>query len=358
MSERGYGRFWLTENKDRRMPRRYGDLWDRVVAFDNIERSYRAAAKNKRYRNDVLKYAANLEENIINTQNLLVWHQWKPGPMRSFWVNDPKPRFIQAPPFSDRVVHHALVSVVEPVFERKMIEDSYACRKGKGVHAARRRAQEYIRMAKREWGKVYVLKADISKYFPSINHDVLFRMFTRTIKDRNVLWLARQIIYKSGYKNRGIPVGALTSQLEANIYLTLFDHWIKDELGIRYYVRYMDDFMILSRSKSILRELLHEIEAYLVVELSLALNPKTTIVPARGVDFCGYRIWPTHTLPRKRNLKKVRRRFRAMSNMYASGRVDLNYVHARVASFLGYMKYCDGYRTTKSVLDELVLKRG
>lgn len=339
------------------MPRRYGDLWAKVVAFDNIERAYRAAAKNKRYRADVLKYTASLEENIINTQNLLVWHQWRPGPMRSFWVNEPKLRFIQAPPFADRVVHHALVDIVEPVFERKMIEDSYACRKGKGVHAACGKTQQYIREAQRKWEKVYALKADISKYFPSINHDTLFRLFADTIKDKDVLWLERQIIYESGYESRGIPVGALTSQLEANIYLTLFDHWIKDELGIRYYVRYMDDFVILGPSKRRLRDLLHGIGECLALELQLSLNPKTAILPAAGVDFCGYRIWATHMRPRKRNLKKTRKRFKKIARLYAGGAVDLSYARARVASFLGYMKHCDGYRTTESMLDELVLKR-
>ena len=288
------------------MPKTSNNLWCQIICFENLFEAYKEARKGKRYRNDVLNFSYNLEECLINIQNHLLWKTWRPGKFRSFYVYDPKKRLIQAPPFEDRVVHHALVRVIEPLFERKFIYDSYACRKGKGIHAATLRVQGFLRRAKRNWGeRVYVLKADISKYFPSINHNKLIQIIGRTIKDKNALWLCERIIKNCGYEVKGIPVGALTSQLFANIYLDQLDHYLKDDLGVKYYLRYMDDFVILGRAKSELRALLYRIEEFLVYELLLCLNPKTSISPAkRGVDFAGYRTWATHILPRKRNIKK------------------------------------------------------
>ena len=273
-------------------------------------------------------------------------------------VYEPKARFIQAPPFKDRVVHHALVQVIEPLFERKFIHDSYACRVGKGTIAAVLRTQNFLRRAKAKWRQVYVLKADISKYFPSIQHDHLLRILKRTIRDKDVLWLCEIIIRNCGEGGRGIPAGALTSQLWGGVYLGQLDHLIKDEFGIRFYTRYMDDWIILAPDKKRLWSILDAIEDFLTSRLELRLNPKTRIFPAsHGVDFCGYRIWATHLLPRKRNTTRMRRRFRKLAKLYAERQITLKKVRASVMSFLGYMKHCSGFRTTESVLGELILRR-
>lgn len=341
------------------MPKTQGSLWPEVVAWDNLYRSFFQARKGHRYNPEVLRFQDSLEENLTTVHHHLLNKTWLPGPWREFWIYDPKSRLIQAPPFDDRVVHHALVDVVEPYFEQKMIVDSYACRSGKGTHRAAARVQHHQRMAKLNWGKVYALKADISKYFPSINHEVMLAILARTIRDKDVLWLCEQLIRNSGYDARGIPVGALSSQLFANVYLDPFDHFVKDELGVRHYVRYMDDFVILGRSKEGLREVKARIEEYLAIELRLALNPKTTIFPtdSRMIDFAGYRICETHMLPRKRTIKRVKSSFRDLSKAYAAGEIDLEYVKPRLMSFLGYVQHCSAYRTTQSVLDELVLSR-
>lgn len=338
------------------MPKSCGDLWDDVIEWDNLHLSYLEARKDKRYSTEVLQFASRLEENLFNIQNHLLWGSWTPGPWREFWVTDPKIRLIQAPPFQDRVVHHALVDTIEPLFERKMIFDSYACRKNKGTHGAVQRLQYMLRRARRNWGNVYVLKADISKYFPSINHDRLLQILARTIRDPDVLWLCEQIIKAGGYTQRGIPVGALTSQLFANVYLDQLDHKIKDNWGIKNYVRYMDDFVILSGSKRELWDILDSLHDYLALDLRLALNPKTAIFPAsKGVNFAGYRTWSTHILPRKRNIKRIRRNFRTLAREYAASNIGLDYIKPRVMSFLGYVKHCNAYKTTESILDELVL---
>ena len=340
------------------MPKTFNHLWESVIDWDNLLFSYMQARKGKRYSEEVLRFTEQLEENLINIQNHLIWKSWQPGQWREFWVTDPKMRLIQAPPFKDRVVHHAVVGVTEPLFERKMIFDSYACRIDKGTHGATDRLQAMLRKAARNWGKVYVLKADISKYFPSINHDALLRILARTIKDKNALWLYEQIIKGCGYEHRGLPVGALSSQLLANVYLGQLDHKAKDNWGVKFYVRYMDDFVILGPSKDYLWNLLYDIEEFLAIELYLSLNPKTAIYPTnKGIDFAGYRTWKTHKLPRKRNVKRVKCNFCKLATRYYNWEIDLDYIRPRVMSFLGYVKHCSAHRSTKSVLRNLLLTR-
>lgn len=333
----------------------YGQIYD----FDNLYQAYVEARRGKRYRGEVLRYAAAAEENLINLQNHLIWESWMPGRAREFTVFEPKRRNIQAPPFADRVLHHALVRVVDPLFERTFISDSFACRTGKGTQAAVKRAQHFIRLARRQWGDgVYVIQADISKFFPSIRHDVLMTEIERVIGDRRVLDLWRRILAGYGHDDGvGLPVGALTSQLGANVILSRLDHTAKDDMGLRYYVRYMDDFIVVVPNKEAAKRTLAALEAQ-VSALGLSLNPKTAYHPwQRGLDFCGYRIWPTHILPRKRNVKRARLQFRALSRRYAAGRVDLEHVRVRVASFLAYAKHCSAARTVEGVLGDLRLVR-
>ncbi len=339
------------------MPITTTGLWSEIVSFDNLYHAFLEARHGKRYRWEVMNYAINLEENLINLQNHLIWKTWKPGKQREFVVREPKLRLIQAPPFSDRVIHHALVRVIDPMFERKFISDSFACRVGKGTQRAVFRVQHFIQVAKRNWGDgAYVLKADISRYFASIRHDVIMGEIERTISDKDVLWLWSQII--SGYGHDGgvgLPVGALTSQLGANIMLNRLDHIAKDDMGIRFYVRYMDDFVAILPDKATAQKVMRELgEA--VNGLALSFNPKTSIHPwQRGVDFCGYRIWPTHILPRKRNVKRARLAFRSLAEKYHDGDVDQEYVRQRVMSFLAYTKHCSAFRTVDGVLGDLVL---
>lgn len=339
------------------MPKTTNNLWQKINSWDNLHDSYIAARTGHRFKHEVMEFHADLEVNLTNIHNHLTYMTWEPGPYRQFWVYDPKSRLISAPPFCDRVVHHALVDIVEPLFERKMVHHSYACRKGKGIHSAVSNVQKQLRIAQRNWGRVYVLQADISKYFPSINHGVLLHEISRTIRDKDVLWLCTKIIRRSGYDGCGVPVGALTSQLFANVYLTALDHKIKDDWGIKHYTRYMDDFIIIGKSKQELWHLLAEIESYLTLKLRLRLNPKTAIYPVSSnmVDFAGYRICATHMLPRKRNTKRTRKAFKKMAKDYCNGKIGLDFIAPRVASFLGYTKHCQAFNTTESILSELAL---
>ena len=337
------------------MTRTVNGLWSQVIDFENLHAAYLEARKGKRFRAEVLRYSINAEENLANLQNHLIWKSWQPGRHREFVVLEPKLRAIQAPPFEDRVLHHALVRVIEPIFEAKFIADSFACRTGKGTQAAVARVQYFLRLARRRWGDgVYVIKADISKYFASIRHDVLMTEIGCGISDADVLWLMRRIYSAYGHDDGvGVPVGALSSQLGGNILLNPLDHFAKDDLALHYYVRYMDDFVVIVRDREEAARML-ELLGGAVNALALTLNPKTAYHPwQRGVDFCGYRIWPTHILPRKRNIKRARADFRKLAKAYAAGRADPALVRHRVDAFRAYTKHCNAEKTTKHVLQDL-----
>lgn len=344
------------------MPTTYNNLWPQVANFENLFHAYRAASRNKRYQPAALKYRQRLEENLIDALNLLTWRQWGPAPYREFCVYEPKKRIINAPAFKDRVVHHALVRVIEPLFENKFISDSFACRTGKGTHAAKRRVESFVMAAQKQWGDYYVLKGDIRAYFHSIDRRVLIELIERTISDADILWLIKQIVACDG-DQRGIPIGALTSQLFANVYLDALDHHVKDDLGIKMYARYMDDFLVVHPDKAYLRTLLADINHFITDRLHLTLNPKTTIYKSgsgscHSIDFCGYRIWPGYTKPRKRTVKAARKRFKKLSELYQLGQITTGRLKSSAMSFLGYMKHCKGSSMVESTLLRLNLCKG
>lgn len=285
-----------------------------------------------------------------------------PGKYWEFYVYEPKKRLVSAPPFRDRVIHHALCNVIEPLFERKMIYDSYACRNNKGSHRAADRTQQYIREAATKWGDVYCLKCDIKQYFPSIPHSVLKRIYRRTIQCQDTLWLMDTIIDSGADLDdvlaRRLPIGALTSQLNANIYLDKVDHLIKEVLKEPYYIRYMDDFIILGGSKEHLWAVKHQIQEYINQELLLEFNDKTGIFPiSQGIDFVGYRIWPTHRLLRKRSTKKIKRKLKTFEKKYATGEIEFEEINRCIQSWLGHAKHADTFRLRRKLFNEFKLAR-
>lgn len=337
------------------MPVTHSNLFEQVIAFDALLAAAHEASRGKRYTHSAAAFLAEREEQLINLHNHLSHGTWQPAPPREFVVREPKLRLIQAPVFADRVVHHAIYRVVSPLFERKFIQDSFACRSGKGHLAAAQRVQQLLRQAQRNWGKVWVLKADISRFFASINHEVVLAEFAGTVADPQLRELVGRIVRDGGADGAGLPVGALTSQLLANVLLNRLDHFAKDDLGYRYYVRYMDDFVVLMPDKAGASEAMRLLGGR-VNELALSLNPKTAVHPAgRGIDFCGYRIWPTHLLPRKRNIKRARRQFRKLAIGYGAGKVGLEDIQPRVASFLAYTKHCQARVTVDRVLADFCL---
>lgn len=336
----------------------YKNLYQQIYDFENLHRAYLQARRCKRYKGDVLRFSANLEDNLINIQNHLIWKTYQVGRYNYFKVYEPKERLIAAPSFIDRVVHHALCNIIEPIFEKSMIYDSYACRVGKGTLSGVLRTTRFLRDATRQWDRVYCLKADIRKFFPSIQHDSLKKILRRRISCPDTLWLIDAII-DSGGSNVGLPIGSLTSQLFANICLNELDHQVKDVYRVRYYVRYMDDFVIFHNDKTYLRDLLAEISDYLFSPLCLTMNAKTQIFPVgpRCVDFLGYRIWPEYRLLRKGNVRRVKRKFKKYQCLYSTNEIDLDVVDSAVKSWLGHAKHADTYRLRSKTMSSLLLSR-
>lgn len=341
------------------IPLASADLFSRITAWENLVAAWREARKGKRRAPEVRQFEADLEANLVSLHEHLLRGTWQPGQPRRFMVRDPKWREITAPPFADRIVHHAIVRVIEPLFERRFIHDSYACRKGKGTHAAVMRAQAFLRRAKRRWGDgAYILKCDVKSFFASIRHDILLERMARVIDCPRALGLLRSVFAGYGYDGVGLPVGALTSQLAANIMLDAPDHRIKDDLGVREYVRYMDDFALIAPDKATAARLLSMIGDELA-ELGLRLNPKSGYWPiGRGVDFCGYRIWATHIRPRRRCIRSWRLRLRRLAWLYRCGLVGLDRCRAAVMSMLAVMRWANARRTVESLLHSFVLTGG
>ena len=336
----------------------YKNLYPQIYDFENIHRAYLKARRNKRYKAEVLEFSAHLEENLIDIQNRLVWKMYQPGPYKLFTIYEPKERLIAALPFVDRVVHHALCNIIEPIFERSMIHDSYACRRGQGVLSGVKRTTRFLRDAARRWGKVYCLKADVTKFFPSIDHETLKQIIRKRISCPDTLALIDMII-DSTETDRGLPIGSLTSQLWANVYLNELDHFVKETLRIQYYIRYMDDFVIFHHDKHRLGEILQAITDFLGDSLRLTLNHKTQIFPIRPrcIDFLGYRIWPDHRLLRKANVRRTKRKFRKQARLYALGLLSLATIHPGIVSWLGHAKHADTCHLRQRIFNGLLFER-
>ena len=337
------------------MPKTAKNLWPKIATFATLAEAFNEVRKGKRFDADTLYFYARLEENLFALERELLERTWTPSPFREFMVHVPKLRRIQAPSFGDRVVHQAVMLHCAPIFESRFISTSYANRKGYGTHLSSYHLRDFAHAASVKWGKPYIIKADISKYFPSIPHARLMARLRRLFADPGVLWFFDTLIHQSGFEERGLPIGSLTSQWLANLYLDRLDHFIKDDLGAPYYVRYMDDFVLLGPTKAWCRETLERIEGFLA-GMDLTLNPKTEVRPiTQGVDYVGYRHWTSHVLPRKRTVKRAKKQFKSLQRRYNAGKIDFDYVRRRVVSFTGYMKHCNGRRTLNSILDRFIL---
>lgn len=362
-------------NKEKRyIMKRIGNLFEKIIDYENLWNAYLNARRGKRFRGEVLRFANNVEENLIQIQNELIYKTYEVGRYREFHVYEPKKRLIMALPFKDRVVQWAIYRVLEPIFDKGFINDSFACREGKGTQKAAERLQYWMRKLERGHNKPYYLKLDISKYFYRIDHDVLLSIIKRKIKDNDLLWLLETIIRSEDTKfgvplgdhqfeqdridGIGMPIGNLVSQLFANVYLNELDHFAKHELHMRNYIRYMDDIIIVHESKEKLWEVLEEIDLFVRFELNLQLNNKTQIRPiSNGIEFVGYRIWSTHRKLRKSTSKKMRKRLKYLRNSYARGEICTDEIKPVLASYLGLMKHANCYLLQKRVLKDFVLKR-
>jgi len=354
--------------------RRYGNLWHQIVSFENLLIASRQAQRGKRFRDDVLAFNYNLERELQQLQQELQTQTYRPGAYKTFEIRDPKPRLISAAPYRDRVVHHALCNVILPLLERSFIPDTYANRLGFGTHRALRRFTEFARSSQ------YVLQCDIRKYFPSIDHEILKAIIRRKLKCPETLWLVDTIIDHSNLqepvleyfladtlltpieRRKGIPIGNLTSQFLANLYLSDFDHFVKETLKSRKYLRYVDDFALFADDWQFLADARGEIESYLAT-LRLRIHPikSQLFETCYGANFVGFRILPvgeafpraTRIRVRNDNLRRSRRRFKQLQQAYALGQLSLEDLTQRLQSWEAHLLHGDTYRLRRNIFDAL-----
>ena len=349
------------------MAKTYNNLYPEIYSFENLHAAYLRARRGKRDRIEVQRFELDLEGNLIQLQNELIWGQYRTGVYRKFIVTEPKERIVAALPFRDRVVQHAIVGVIEPIWERRFIADSYACRPGKGTHKGADRAQAMLRKVKREHGHVFVLKADISKFFYSIDHGVIKTLARRRIACKRTLSLIDNIIDSTaspGDPNPvGLPIGNLTSQLFANIYLHELDEFVKHGLREKLYMRYMDDFCVVHHDKDHLHRVRAKIEQFLWSRLRLKTNAKTQVFPVgvrhgRAMDFLGYRIWTTHRRIRKSSISRISRTLRKMRRLYSQGKVSMEKIGESVKSWIAHASHAESFGLRNKLLGSFVFTRG
>jgi len=353
----------------------YKNLYEKIISFENLWEAAKKARKGKRFRESAMAFDVELEKNIIRLQNELKNGTYQCGRYREFYVQESKKRFICAAPYRDRVVHHALCNVIEPIFEKTFIDDSYACRKNKGTHKAVERFSSFLRNPENR----YALKCDIMKYFQSIDHEILLGQISKKIACTQTLHLIRQIVesgntitrqqetidYVDGddlltplERHKGIPIGNLTSQFFANVYLNPLDHFVKETLKCRYYIRYVDDFVIVHHNKLFLQQCRKHIESFLeTLRLRIHKDKTQVIQSGQGIDFLGYRVFPTHRRVRKSNVKRYKRKLRKMQAGYASGKMNLKDIHQRIASWLGHVRWADSYRLRQITFKDVIFQR-
>jgi len=265
-------------------------------------------------------------------------------------IHEPKERLIYRLPFApDRIVQHAIMNIVEPIWESFFINESYACRNDKGIHAGSKKTMEFVRRNK------YCLKGDMAKFYPSMNHDVLFKIICRKIKDKDVLELLKNIIYSIGGETN-VPIGNYTSQWMGNLYLNELDQRVKHVYKIKDYVRYCDDFLLFSNDKILLRNILRDIEAYVNNELKLTLSKKDIFQVSRGVDFLGYRHFKKYILLRKSTTKRVKKRLKKLPYLYKKGFVTREQYRSSLASTLGWMKWANCYNLRRKLNIDVLLQ--
>lgn len=318
--------------------KRQNNLFDKICSLENLHLADQKAMKGKSEQYGVKVHQKNREENIQTLHDILISGEYKTSEYTTFKITDPKEREIfRLPYFPDRITHHAIMNVLQPMFIDCFTANTYSCIKGRGIHAAQRAVEKALKDTS---NTTYCLKLDIRKFYPSIDHEILKKLLRRKIKDKDLLSLLDGIIDSA----HGLPIGNYLSQYLANFYLTPFDHWIKEQQGVRYCFRYADDIVIFSGSKEYLHQLLAKIREYLSKELNLTIKSNYQIFPvdARGVDFVGYVYYHTHTRLRK-GIKK--RYARAMAK---------NSKSKSIPSYTGWASHCKSRHLVKKLHNDRI----
>lgn len=314
--------------------KRLNNLYQQIISIENLQLADKNARKGKADQYGIQLHDNNRHQNIIDLHHMLKNRTYKTSEYTSFLVYEPKEREVfRLPYFPDRITHHAIMNVLEPIFVSLFTSDTYSCIKGKGIHAAARSLRKGLNDKQ---NTTYCLKMDVVKFYPNVDHDTLKYLLRKKFKDQDLLWLLDEIIDSAD----GLPIGNYLSQYLANFYLCYFDHWIKEQKAVKYYYRYADDIVILHNDKQYLHQLLSDMRNYLKAELKLEIKGNYQVFPvaARGVDFVGYVSFHTHTLLRKSIKKNFARMVKSNPNPQS------------IASYYGWAKHCNSKNLLRKLL--------
>ena len=335
------------------MPKRLDNIFYEKLKFKNMLEAYERSCKKKRKHTEVIKYQLDAASNIITVLKQLYSGEYQVSQYREFTIYEPKQRVIQSLPFKDRIVQQWYVEeFIKPIYMPMFIEQTYACIEKRGVHKAVKTLSRYIYNLNKRNPNMYILKCDISKFFYSINKKILYELMCRKVKDKQFLRLTKMFIYHND-SPEGIPIGNYTSQYFANIYLNVLDHYVKEKLRIKYYVRYMDDFVLLLNNKEEAKETLQKLKEFLEQNLELTLNKKTNYFKGKqGVIFCGYKIMPGYILLRKEKRKKICQKVKNWNKLYDENKLDLKNTAMKLNSWVGHAQNADCYNLIHKIKDD------
>ncbi|MEM9887845.1 MAG: RNA-directed DNA polymerase [Bacteroidota bacterium] len=346
--------------------KRHKNLYSKITTFQNLLLAAKKAQARKRSQPSVANFNFHLEKRLFQIQKELKEQSYQPQAYKEFYILEPKPRMISAAPYEDRVVHHALCNIVAPILENSMIYDTYANREGKGTHKAILRYQAFSK------NNEYALKCDVRKFFPSIDHEILKQEIRKKIGCSKTLWLIDKIIDNSNpqeehlvyfpqddlfsphQRKLGLPIGNLTSQLLGNYYLNAFDHFVKEQLQCKYYLRYVDDFVILEDDKQQLLNIKSKIAGFLA-NYRLILHPnKSRVYPTKdGLTFLGHRVFPAFRLLKSENIRRFRKRTRRNIKAFHKGEINRLEFYQRTQAWFAHAAFSNTERLRKKIIYEI-----
>jgi len=330
-----------------------------LISVENLFQAWDEFKKGKRKRRDVQIFERHLEYSLFNLQQKLANKTWQHGVYSEFYVNDPKRRHIHKANVNDRIIHHLLHKYLDKIFDKTFISDSYSCRLGKGTHRAVLRLEKFARSASKNYSRnCWSLKLDIKKFFDTVDHGVLLSLVSKRVKGKDIFWLIKKVtdsFHSNQGFSKGIPLGNLTSQIFANIYLNELDQFVKTRLKAKYYLRYADDFIILDSDIELLYSLISPIKKFLKESLKLELHPNKVILRklSWGIDFTGYIVLPHYRLLRTKTKRRIFKKLKSKIESFKSQKTSLQSLNQSLQSYFGCLSHADTYQLTQNLKNYL-----
>lgn len=334
-------------------------MFNELITLENLFRAWDGFKKSKQNKPDVLIFERNLEDNLFKLYDELNTKIYKHQGYETFHVHDPKFRIINKASVRDRVVHHLIFKYLEPIFQPTFIDNSYACQVGKGIHKSAQDVGTVLRfLSKNYFFSVWSLKMDIKKFFASVDHDILLGLIRKKVFDKEILWLLEEItnsFYSIGQNGRGMPIGNLTSQIFANIYLSELDYFVRDNLKEKFYFRYADDFIFFHADRKYLEDLEVKVCQFTLANLKLTVHPNKIIYRKliQGIDWLGYIFLPYHTVLRTSTKRRMFRKVKRKVEIYNRGLWNAKKLDSSLESYFGLLKHCKGYKIEQKLRNEI-----